>query len=137
MSAITEAIYNRMADDATLVALLNTYEGEPAIFTADPAPGDAELPYIVAAGEVAQMPFDTKTTLGRTVVRDIRCYTAATGGAVAVEEIAERVRYLFHRQALEIEGFVWLFGSCSGPIASDSPDAYGRVVTITFTVEEI
>ena len=53
MSAVTEAIYDALAGDATLVAMLATYGGEPAIFTTDPAPGDAELPYIVSAGEVA------------------------------------------------------------------------------------
>lgn len=134
---ITAAIYARLAGDATLVALLNTYRGAPAVFTTDPAPGDAVLPYIVTGGEVAQTPFDTKTTRGRTFFRDVRCYAAASGSAATVEAIAERVRELLHRQSLEIAGFVWILAECSGPIAADEQDAYARLVTVKLVVEEI
>ena len=134
---ITQAIYNKLSGDATLVGLLSSYKGEPAIFTTDPAPGDATLPYIVTAGDIAEVPFDTKTTLGRTITRDVRCYAAASGSAVTVEAIAERVRTLLHRQALTITGFVWLLAMCSGPMAADEQDAYGRIVTVTMMVEEV
>ena len=136
MSALTEAIYDVLAGDPVLTGLLAVYNGEPAIFTTDPAPGDAVLPYIVTAGEVAQAPFDTKTTRGRTVVRDVRCYTDATGSAAAVEAIAERVRALLHRQTLAITDFDWVMAFCSGPMAADAQDAYGRIVTVTVTIEE-
>ena len=56
---LTEALYDRLTGDATLTALLATYNGDPAVFTTDPAPGDAELPYIVTAGHVSDEPFDT------------------------------------------------------------------------------
>ena len=137
MSAVTEAIYDVLAGDATLTAMLSTYGGEPAIFTTDPAPGDAELPYIVSAGEVAQTPWDTKTTRGRVVMRDVRCYTDATGSAVAVEAIAERVRALLHRQTLAISDFECVIADCSGPTVADGPDAYGRIVTVRLTIEEV
>lgn len=136
MGAITEAIYDVLAGDGTLTAMLATYGGEPAIFTTDPAPGDAELPYVVSAGEVAQTPFDTKTTRGRTVFRDVRCYTGATGSAVLVEAIAERVRALLHRQEIAISDFEWVMGECSGPTVADGQDAYGRIVTVRLTMEE-
>jgi len=136
VGAVTEAIYDALAGDATLVAMLTTYGGEPAIFTTDPAPGDAELPYIVSAGEVAQTPFDTKTTRGRVAIRDVRCYTDATGSAVAVEAIAERVRALLHRQTLAISDFECVIADCSGPVAADGQDAYGRIVTVRLTMEE-
>lgn len=134
---ITKAIYDALSEDETLTALLGTYKSEPAIFTTDPAPGDAVMPYIVTAGNIAAVAFDTKTTQGRTITRDIRCYAAASGSAVTVEAIAERVYTLLHRQALVIEGFVWLWAECSGPMAADEQDAYGRIVTVTLTVEEI
>ena len=137
MGAITEAIYDVLAGDATLTALLATYGGEPAIFTTDPAPGDAELPYIVSAGEVAHSPFDTKTTRGRVAMRDVRCYTDATGSAVVVETIAERVRALLHRQTLAISDFECVIADCSGPVAADGPDAYGRIVSVRLTIEEV
>ena len=133
---ITQAIYNKLSGDATLVGLLASYKGAPAIFTTDPAPGDATLPYIVTAGDIAEVPFDTKTTLGRTITRDVRCYAAASGSAITVEAIAERVRTLLHRQALTIAGFVWLLAMCS-TMAADEQDAYGRIVTVSMTVEEV
>ena len=136
MGAIIEAIYDVLAGDATLTALLATYGGEPAVFTTDPAPGDAELPYIVSAGEVAQTPWDTKTTRGRVAIRDVRCYTDASGSAVVVETIAERVRALLHRQTLAISDFECVIADCSGPVAADGQDAYGRIVSVRLTVEE-
>ena len=136
MSVITAAVHDLLAGDPALQGMLSTYGGEPAVFTADPAPGDATLPYIVTAGDVSQAPFDTKTTRGRTIMRDVRCYTAAGGGAVTVEAMAERVRALLHRQELAIAGFNWIWAECSGPIAADERDAYGRIVTVRMTVEE-
>lgn len=136
MSILTQAIYDVLAGDAALTALLSTYGGEPAIFTTDPGPGDASMPYIVTAGEVAQEPFDTKTTRGRAVTRDVRCYTAAGGSAATVEAIAERVRALLHRQEVVIADHEWVMAACSGPIAADEQDAYGRIVTVRTTVQE-
>ena len=127
---LTSALYGVLTEDATLAGLLATYGGLPAVFTTDPAPGDATFPYIVTAGQVTDLPFDTKNSRGRELRRDVRCYTEATGSAVVVEQIAERVRALLHRQPIEVSGFVWLLAECSGPIVADEPDAYGRIVTV-------
>jgi hypothetical protein len=137
MSILTGAIYDVLANDATLAGLLATYNGQPAVFTIDPAPGDAVLPYVVTAGEVSQAPEEAKNCLGRELRRDVRCYAAADGSAVTVEAIAERVRTLLHRQAMVIPGFVWILGDCDGPIAADEVEAYGRIVTVRLIVEEL
>jgi hypothetical protein len=126
-----------LALDATLAGMLATYDGQPAVFTTDPAPGDAALPYIVSAGEIVDTPFDTKTTRGRQLWRDVRCYDHASGSAAEIDAMAERVRALFHRQALVIPGFVWIWAECTGPIAADEQDAYGRIVTVKLTIEEV
>lgn len=137
MSVLSAAIYDVLSSDGALTALLGTYGGgQPCIFTIDPAPGDANMPYIVTAGDVVQAPFDTKTTRGREVWRDIRCYTDTTGSAIVVESIAERVRALLHRQAIAIDDFVWVLCECTGPIVIDEPDAYGRIVTAKFKIQE-
>jgi hypothetical protein len=137
MNALTQALYDRLSGDAILTAMLSVYRGAPAIFTIDPAPGDAVPPYIVTAGEVAARPFDTKTVLGRWLMRDVRCYAAADGSAYTVEAIAERARELLHRQPLDVEGFGVFLASCSGPRAADEPDVYGRIVTAEFTMMEV
>lgn len=136
MSVITAAIHSRLANDGTLAALLATYGGEPALFTTDPAPGDAVLPYIVTAGEVSQTPFDTKQTLGRRLQRDVRCYAVDNGSAIVVEQIAERVRVLLHRHELVIDGYETLIALCNGPTVADERDAYGRIVTVELTIEQ-
>ena len=106
MSVLTAAIYDVLANDATLVGMLSTYQGQPAVFTTDPAPGDAALPYIVTAGEIAQSPFDTKTTRGRSAVRDLRCYSAASGSAITVEAIAERVQATIRAMPFDVEEYL-------------------------------
>jgi hypothetical protein len=136
MSILTAALYNRLAGDPTLVAMLPLYNGEPTIFTIDPAPGDAVLPYIVTAGEASQAPWDTKITRGRFTLRDVRCYGEATGSVIQIESIAERVRALLHRQALTIAGFTWVISSCDGPIIADESGIYGRILSLSLWAQE-
>lgn len=137
MSVLTEAVYDCLVGDATLVSMLATYRGAPAVFTIDPVPGDAKLPYIVTAGEVAQSPWDTKTSRGRRAFRDIRCYAEASGTTVQVEAIAERVRELFHRFQLPVSGFGVLVASAAGPVVADEEKVYGRIVTVEFLLVEV
>lgn len=138
MDALTQAIYNLLTSDATLAAMLATYGdyGGPAVFTIDPPPGDATLPYIVTAGDVVDAAFDTKTREGRKIWRDVRCYTAAGGGSQLVERIADRVRALLHRLPFVVIGFTVEIVECSGPVTADEPDAYGRIVTAKITMME-
>jgi hypothetical protein len=137
MNVLTQAVYDRLAGDATLAGLFTAYQGAPAIFTTDPAPGNAHLPYLVTAGAVAQAAFDTKVSRGRRVWRDVRCYAAADGSAVTVEAIAERVRALLHRYELPVPGFGMLVSRCAGPVVADEPDVYGRVLTVEFLLMEV
>ena len=133
---LTTAIHARLAGDATLAAFLAEYAGEPAVFSTDPAPGDATLPYLVSAGHVSDRAYDTKTTRGRQVYRDVRCYAPASGSVVTVEEIAERVRALLHRHALAVDGHETWVAEASGPTAADEEDAYGRIVSLRLIVME-
>jgi len=133
---ITKAIFNVLNGDATLTALLSTFDSDPAIFTTDPAPLKATLPYIVTAGQVSDTPFDTKTTDGRDFVRDIKCYaTNASGSTDVIEDIAERVRFLFHRKPFTITGFDVIIASVTGPIARDEEDVYARILTLQATMQ--
>jgi hypothetical protein len=136
MGPVTEAMHARLANDGTLISLLAAHNGEPAVFTTEPVPGKAEMPYIVTAGEAASRPFDTKTSRGREIWRDVRCYAAASGSAERVEAMAERVYALLHRLPLAVEGFGVLLAECTGPIVADEDDAYGRVVTVRMIMIE-
>lgn len=134
---VTAAIHARLAGDATLIGLLATYEGEPAIFTDDPAPADATLPYLVTAGAVVTVPFDTKTSRGRVVTRDVRGYTAASAASSDVEEIAERVYELLHRHRLVVAGHTTWIAEAFGPrSAPREEEVHGRIVTVRWTIEQ-
>jgi hypothetical protein len=136
MSILTKTFYDALIGDAELVALISQYEGLPAVFTTDPAPDSAAPPYVVTAGEVSQEPSDTKTTLGRTIMRDVRCYAPDGGSAETIEAIAERVRAIFHRQELSIDGYTWILSDVTGPIVADERDAYGRILTVEVVARE-
>jgi hypothetical protein len=136
MSILTAAIYQKLASDVTLTDMLATFGDEPAVFTTDPVPGSAELPYVVSTGEVSQSPFDTKQTRGRSLIRDVRCYAAADGSAVLIEAIAERVRALLHRQALTINGYSWMLSDVTGPIVADDDEVYGRIISVNIVVQQ-
>jgi hypothetical protein len=138
VGALSQAFYDRLAGDGTLTALLSTYEGAPAVFTNDPAPPDAVLPFVVTAGEFAVAPFDTKTRNGRTVYRDVRCYAKELGSAEQIEDIAERVRALFHRYALPVGGFTTVLCDVSGPTPAPDDDetVTGRIVSVRLVIQE-
>ena len=135
---LTEALFDVLAGDPTIAGLVSEYAaGESAVFTIDPAPGDAAFPYIVAAGHVADVPWDTKTDIGREVWRDVRCYAEADGSADVVEALAERVRAVLHRGSFNVSGYGVVVAECSGPVVADERDAYGRVVTIRLKLMEV
>jgi hypothetical protein len=133
---LAEAIHARQNGDATLTAMLAIYRGTPAVFTIGPAPDDAEMPYTVSDGDTSSQPYDTKTTRGREVMRDVRCYAPASGSVLVVEAIAERVRTLFHRYGLEVDGYQVIVAMANGPTQANEPDCYGRVVSLRYILME-
>ena len=136
MSVLTPGLYDVLAGDSELTALLTTYKGSPAVFTTHPVPGDAKAPYVVTVGEVVQVPFDTKTSRGRDLIRDVKAYAPADGSPVVVEAIIERVRVLLHRREITIAGFEWVISNVTGPITLDEKDFYGRAVSLGLKAQE-
>jgi hypothetical protein len=127
---LTKTHVEVLRGDATLAAMLTTYRGQPAVFTVDPPPSDATLPYIITAGELVTNPFDTKEQRGEEYYRDIRCYTARTGSAKDVDGIASRVKQLLHRQPIVVDGHFVLISEVTGPRKGPEEDgAYSRIVT--------
>lgn len=128
--SLSASLYARMVADEPLAALLAVYDGKPAVFTIDPPPEDAVLPYVITPGELATNPFDTKDLRGLELFQDVRCYTARTGSAIDVDAIAARVRAMFHRQPIAVDGRQSLLTSVTGPRIAPDDDAYGRLLTV-------
>lgn len=129
--SLTAAVYARMAGDGELASLLATWKDLPAVFTQDPPPAGAVLPYIVTPGQLATIPFDTKDERGEELFRDIRIYDKATGSQKRVEDIAARVKDLFHRQPLVVDGRAVLMVEVTGPrLGPQEDEAYARIVTL-------
>lgn len=131
----SEAFYSLLINDSSIVASLNTFNSRPAIFTYEPVPKDVDGTYIITAGEVSDESEDTKDTVGRRIVRDIRIYAGATGDAIAIESLAERVRTLFHRSSISITGFKTIYVNVSGPITADEEDVYGRILSVELLLD--
>lgn len=121
MSALTAALFSTMNGDATLTADLGTYASAPCIFTVEPVPPAAARPYVVAATPVADVggPFDTKTSGGRDHIRQVEVVTDALD-TVRRERIAERIRTLFHRQAIAVAGFTNPISEVEGPFSGEN-----------------
>jgi hypothetical protein len=143
VSAITQAIYTRMIADATLIGLLGSYGGAPSVHTQRPLPPGFDIaahgPYILSVGEVTAVPGpnDVKNARGRELIRDIHCFADLAVDSAVVEAIAERVRFLFHRQtSVAVSGYAIVVAEASGPITLDEEDAHGRVVSVRWALQE-
>jgi len=128
-SDFTTTFLATLRGDATLQGLLSSYSGIAAVFATAP-PEDAVFPFIVTAGQTSHEPFDTKTSEGHDLLRDIGCYAEDTGSPILVEDIAEQVRSLFHRKVITVAGFASVMCRASGPIVNDGDRSYGRIVTV-------
>lgn len=140
ITAINKGIFDRMADDATLTALLSTYKGSPAIFTIPTIPSDATFPFITANEDFSVIPFDTKTVEGRDVSRYIRVYAEASGSRAILDSISERVRFLFHRKHRDfiISGYQIILIHVEGPEFLATPEQiYGVEFTVRFVLQDI
>lgn len=140
---MTQAIFDRLAGDATLDALLaRTVIGDgtgPAVYSSDPVPPNAVLPYVVIGANVGAgyVGHSVRESM-RDVIRDVSAYADRPddgGGSVAlVNAIADRVRELFHQQVLALPGSgEWARNPrlvASGPIPNDGQHAFGRVVSL-------
>lgn len=141
MSAITTAVVGRLKADTgagSITALLATYRSEPAVFSTLPVPADSPRPYIYCGEIISDVPADTKTTQRREHSRDVECFTdASLGSVVLVEQIAERVRTLFNRHKLVVNGYHTMIGQATGPstLPTDAK-IYGRLVQVRLTLEQ-
>lgn len=130
MNNLTGALYDHLAADATLTALLSTYGGLPAIFTAR-IPEDVTYPCVVSIGNDTDDPNDCKNRLGRDVRRSVRVIDLETGSAADLEAAAERIYELLHRCLLTIADNDVYAADAEGPrLVGSDPDLQVREVEV-------
>ena len=132
MDGLTAAFYQRLAGDSTLAADLAEYpdgSGVPAVFTDDRVPDDARPPYISTAGVLSDEAWDTKDVPGRFINRDVYLFFPHRQ-TDRIERATERVRTLFHRHRLHVDGWQTVVARTSvRPVGADDYDA--RIVTVS------
>lgn len=105
MDRVTGAIASRMIEDSELIGRLNSFKGEPCVFSYFPVETKADPPFIVIE-PLTDIPFDSKNgCFGRDIQKRISCWILPSGTFSKVEQIMELIRKLFHRHLLEIEGY--------------------------------
>jgi len=143
MNALTQAIFNQLSGDSALAAMLASYAGGPAIFSSDPVPLDAALPYVCWSGAIHDAPFGGKAenATGREIRLDIRIYAQGTleadgssSSSKAIDDIAERVRALLHDVPLTVAGYTNIIAQCmAGPLRIPTdPRFQGRAITFAY-----
>lgn len=111
------ALYQRLAGDSELAALLPVHRGAPAIFTARPVPADAPLPLLLIGSVTAEWPLDVQ---GVRLSRLELALSVFARQEVPFETLAAPLRRA--RALLEAAPLVWTGGrlelpSCRGPLA--------------------
>ncbi len=131
--ALDRAIAAKLLGSIAVTSFVGTYGAppSPAVFLKSPVPAGVEPPYVAVRGIHGQRPFDTKEREGREVTRDILMLGLDQGVTTAVDDVAEAVRALFHKQDLVVAGWDTLVGDVQGPIAAEADDGFlGQIVTV-------
>ncbi len=138
MLDLTQAVYDVMAGDPTLVGLLADYHGSPAIFTQDTIPEDAEPPFVVTVGNIVNDPLDTKNTRARDTLRQIDVYSNEGDKSDVQERPSKRIRELFHRLPFPVPGgTTTMLVNVFGPTPSAAgPKLVGRTLLLRTWVNE-
>lgn len=138
---VTALIKTHLAADATVIAALDAFDSAPAVFNdraPDPFVFGEDLAIIIAA-PTSNEPDDTFTSFGREIRRDIRLYGRDKGSTLALDNLAEHVRTMFHAKPAEaVTGGTVTFATASGPVDSPTtdPSLIGRRVTLRILTEE-
>lgn len=143
MADLAGPIFTALSGDGTLTGLIGTYGGDPAIFTSNKVPFDAPLPRIWSPANVATSNFDTLSTDGQDIFRDIMCYVKGAGESgvdnddALLEQIADRIKTVMHHNLLTITGYNNVITIATPPIVAPTDDTIdGRVISCRFIIQE-
>ena len=147
MSAVTDAIYATIVADSQVTDQLTLFNGRSAIFSYRPVPESAVAPYVFIGEARRDQHDDTLTSTGRVIVHPVWLIFPRSGGVGTLDQTAERIRTLFHRQSsIVVSGFSTVQVIAEGPRLGTLEDEGGsenqrvaevaRIVDVMFTLCE-
>jgi hypothetical protein len=138
VEGLTSAIYERLAAQPALTAMLAPYAGSPGIFTSSPVPEEADLPYVAVSPVWHAESLNTFEDVIVRVSREIWVLWPATGSSLEIERAAELVRRAFGPPNLELPGWSVIGQSASLPVYNPADhDILSRVITVRVLAEQL
>ncbi len=136
---ISDDIRTALLADASITALLGTWNGAPAVFTRRPPPNNAPYPQIIV-NPVDVNDMDALVSRRSIVEMDIAIYGQKSSDTRSVENLGLLVRSLFHRQRFSItpSGVSVVQIVCRGPLVgpTDDTNLLVRIVILRVTLKE-
>lgn len=122
------AIFSALSADAGFTALIDTFDGSPAIFSGDALPAQFQtgaLPFVWIRPPHSDANRDTFSTFARGVELDVCLYAQAGESSVAIDAAALEARSVLHRQYLpapsgQREPLCTVFGPFGAPTSEAS-----------------
>lgn len=141
-SALPAAIRTAIVENEGIAALLGKWKGEPSVHTRRPAPEGAEYPMVIIPSEnAAASDQDGLTSRRPVLIRDVLVYGKNPADYREVDDAAELIFLLFHRQkwSLSIEGYSVVDIVARRPtIAPTSDDKrVGRLIPLTIRLQAL
>lgn len=132
MPTFTKTIYDRLRNDATLVALLGSTND--SIITGEQTPPIGSLwPIVWAYGFTSFEDAGVKNSGGVRFTKDLIVMSRELASSQEVETIAQHIYFLFNRQPFAIEGYNSIVVEASGPRSMPS-DENISAMTVSLTV---
>lgn len=138
------SLFDALSADATLTALLDTFDGGPAIFTGESIPPEdvfpiSAKPYVwIHPTPVSAENVDTLSSVARLLDLDVCLYALTSESSGALHAAAERARVVLHRVTLPAaSGESPPFCTVSGPLPAPTSEATisGRRLAARLTVK--
>lgn len=93
------------SQDQTILSLLPTFKGDPAIFRGSVAPRDCPFPFAIVRPDVRSGDGGTFRRRGGSVLVDLGIYDDLANGEDVAEQIASRIEDIFDRQFIQPPGW--------------------------------
>jgi len=140
MINLASAFYDALSNDATITALLGTWNSNPSIHTRRPIPADAGYPLIVISPDITVSDQDALSTFRPVIVKDIAVYGLQPNDYRTVEALGLLLRNKFHRLRFALTppaGYKIIDIVALGPSIAPTDDdkKLGRVVSLTVRVQ--